>query len=651
MAFISPAMFATRKNSHQYGPRVHSKYYQYSRFCMSRSTNIQISCCIPRKPSQPAGGRGRPKRDTVESDAIRDFAQNEKSALTETDNEDDKAEPAARRRGRPRGSKNRRNTGSNTSLYKGQSKLEDDLAETVDKGAESLIADKERNPGRPNGTKNKSPVSRTLDIPLSDSSRKSVGPRNGAKSRRKPNAEAKGNVSEKTADEATLLNQTLKSALIERTKRNRLEATGRDDILPKRRRGRPVGSRNKSKASEVPFSDISDLEWLSFIAGGESEIDLDFLADLITEWRMRRSRSRPKKKWRNTGLKAPNGLPNSGPEDYFYEMMPLFSKLEAKQNRTLSEHEIEIQKLLSSAFQRFASTHRSSGRLANLKPYKLREDDKKTCGDCKGTGMVTCEYCAGEGFVDFGENAHKFYEEFEEGTMLLPKHVMGSIYHCPYCGGLTRERCVPCLGSGIIEDEEPRKRGASRTPVNNFAWDTFDIEEFIEREKGRVEIGLDGTIILRARKRKSGKKKVTGRETSETNLHEQKTKTPSQTTSLSAGSRRYIDYEPLQSNLIPNDESFDITRSQTREAKNPIGSREKVNSSNYPLFRATGRTTDFLTTTNYQVGQALRSDDEIPFSGKIIGGEGTTPNQGGLDEGPTPSIDETERDDQNKNLN
>ncbi|PXF48567.1 hypothetical protein BWQ96_01736 [Gracilariopsis chorda] len=661
MAFVSPSHFVTWRSSDSFAPRLHYKDYRGPPLCTSRNTNTHISCCAPRKPSQPRRGSGRPKPGTFKSETLRDPGQIEKSTPGERYNEQGDA-PVARKRGRPKGSKNRQKSRSTTNLFTKQSKLDNDSTEAVDKGVESSITGRKRKPGRLKGSRNKFPVSGTLGIPASEylepvsaeprneDLSTSAGSQNGKKSRQKSSAELEGNPTKKEVDEGPGVDQARKLFRRERTEMLGQESTVSDYILPKRKRGRPVGSTNKQKASDFPLDELSDMEWSSFVAGDEPDIDLDFLEDLIRKWRTQSFRKRPRKDWRKAYLKAPNGLPDSGPEDYFYELMPIFSKLEARRNRKLSEHEIEIKRLAAAAFQRFASTHRSSGRLANLKPFKLREDDKKTCSDCEGTGMVTCEYCEGEGFVDFGKNAHKFYEEFEEGTMLLPKHVMGNIYHCPYCGGLTRERCVPCLGSGVIEEANSRKRGASRTPINNFAWEEFDIEELIEREKDRVEIGLDGTVVMRARKRKSRKKKgVAEHGKHETDMRERKAKRQAQRRLDSGGSDQDTEDEGLKSNLTPKKYS-DISRNHALAAtRGVMETPESINSSKYRPFRATGRTTDFLNITDYQVGQALRSHDQIPFSGNINDGEeSTSTGQRTFDKELTSSTDDTMFDDQNE---
>ncbi|CAN8073183.1 unnamed protein product [Agarophyton chilense] len=373
-----------------------------------------------------------------------------------------------------------------------------------------------------------------------------------------------------------------------------------------RKRGRPRGSKNKPKstntASRIPFDIPRDN--IPATTDEQSELDLTEMFEMYNKHYIRDFQRSRRQNWKEENLRAPNGLPESGPEDLIFELMPIFAKLEAEKNRIITEKEKNIRRFIDKTFHQFASSHRSDRRQLNLKPFKLREDEKKVCAECEGVGMLRCEYCEGFGFVDFGENGEKFYEEFGTDNVTLPKQIMGTMYHCPSCDGSTQVECSDCSGTGSMEDLLPRKSGASRTPVNNYAKDEFDIEKFLEEEKDRVEIGLDGTIVLRARRRRGGKegshgvkrKSDSGRNEKQSGLQE-----PDRSPPINRSHRSSPAMERLRDFIQKN------KRDLFQEPSNEVNGR---------ISRAKSSGTDFINTTDFKVGRNLRNRKPIHFSSK-----------------------------------
>lgn len=69
------------------------------------------------------------------------------------------------------------------------------------------------------------------------------------------------------------------------------------------------------------------------------------------------------------------------------------------------------------------------------------------CPDCRGTGVVLCQFCNGHGYVDFG-----FAQEGTMGKRLLgndnPNGRLGA--ECPVCNEDGEVKCQSCRGSGWI---------------------------------------------------------------------------------------------------------------------------------------------------------------------------------------------------------
>lgn len=382
-----------------------------------------------------------------------------------------------------------------------------------------------------------------------------------------------------------------------------------DAPQPKRKPGRPKGSKNKN-SKRKSFEDIAN-------STGENDTD-----------------------WSGAQLHAPNGITGSNTPDLLQELLPILAKQEMENNRTVSEKEKSVKELLESCANYVSSGHRTSDREDNLKPFKAREEGVEICDSCKGSGMVVCDHCNGEGFVDLGKNGEKFNPVIGDCEVAMPKHVMGNIYHCPLCGGLQRERCVSCLGTGEKMSQPDNGTADSRPPSQSRAWEHFDSDRFLRENADRVEIGVDGTIIMRAKKRKKRSKKskspetvpvevtggVEGQElapTTEYSVEDNEV----ESTSFGIGldglndylSKMFVDKNsvvefPTKPVSVPDFSkgSGEARRSPQKKAELFAAAQRLRAARNRSMMRST----DFVNTTDYQMGQRLRkqngSGSEIP---------------------------------------
>lgn len=296
-------------------------------------------------------------------------------------------------------------------------------------------------------------------------------------------------------------------------------------------------------------------------------------------------------------LRAPNGLQDDTVTDFMQELLPVMSKQEREAERKIPEEEQHMRRLLKICISRVESSHRASKRLDNLKPYKLRRKEENVCETCSGRGMTICDYCKGEGFVDLGENGEKFESIIGDNEVLMPKHVMGSIYHCPICGGLQEERCVVCFGTGEdpTVDKGNQPRGASASERTGQAWKLFDMSLLSQDEQDRIEVGSDGIIILRARKRKKrapNRTKVTGK-----NAKVDSANTPEDRSKEEEKLSDIISEVPH----ITSVDDLDDVAMRTANVQSASARRLASKTSRY-----VGRSTDFVNTTDYQVGKRLQ---------------------------------------------
>lgn len=295
-------------------------------------------------------------------------------------------------------------------------------------------------------------------------------------------------------------------------------------------------------------------------------------------------------------LHVPNGLPGD-PQDLIQDLLTLLAKEEQEQRREQPEDETDVRVRIDACWNQFASLHRSTTRLKNLRPFRLRDEAENKCAECKGTGMTKCEYCKGEGFVDLGEKAERFQSEFGDNILSMPKRVTGNIYHCPLCGGLQEERCVKCFGSGVSPKREERQEGEAGEVIGDRAWQTFDVDELLREEADRIEIGLDGTIILRAHKpKRTGRG---GRKAVESKVRAAEEKQVTENTEPAVKRKRGRPRKIPKVDVDNIVQDADIAETAIQKVATP--KRMVV-----PTGRSVPRSTDFVNTTDYKVGRKLR---------------------------------------------
>lgn len=355
----------------------------------------------------------------------------------------------------------------------------------------------------------------------------------------------------------------------------------------KRKRGRPKGSKNRSKGEKIKSSAkktwTSEKRW----SGGDSdENDFESVDDDDSEYTMR----------------APNGL-NSGPRDFLQELLPMMAQQEMRELQDESEDDKALRGLLSDAMTEMMQRGSESRRLDNLRPFKNRAKPV-ACDACNSTGMVTCSYCKGEGMVDFGEDAHKFYKEFRGTRMQLTKKVMGNVYLCPYCGGLMEERCEKCLGLGdLVDEDQEREPYAAREDYRTNVWSQLNIEKILSEREGEIEYGKDGIIVVRAktrkgkggRKPKKGQKEYDAEELGDASLEmEGVQEAPKKKRGRPRKQKAEADDggQETSDGTMANDSKPVVT---TRDSKVRAVKEQKQ-----------GPSTDFVNTTDYRVGRRLR---------------------------------------------
>lgn len=278
----------------------------------------------------------------------------------------------------------------------------------------------------------------------------------------------------------------------------------------------------------------------------------------------------------------------------FHILLPLLTKLE-EDDREESE-EAELHNFVDMLSDRLLSTHRMSPQLHNLRPFAKRSDAERICDDCGGAGEKKCPYCDGDGFLEL--DLDNFEPNFEGWVLAPPKRAVGNYFHCPLCGGRCMVRCVECAGSGA---DGGMKRTLEGRPVSGIddlpkyaagddaavspAMKPFIMEDFLEEHKDRIEHTEDGLIILRAPKKRRGrvaKKKVEATDGSDA---------PQGRRRKRGRPRKHRVKE--SSEARPNEDKL-------KEASSSRGSKQMSRSV---------RSTNFLNTTNFKVGQKLSIED------------------------------------------
>jgi len=214
----------------------------------------------------------------------------------------------------------------------------------------------------------------------------------------------------------------------------------------------------------------------------------------------------------------------------------------------------------------------ASGSYQGLLPFAAKRKDQGLCAKCLGSGMSTCEYCKGKGFVQFGPGQN--FNIRHKGTELtMPTHISGNQYYCPLCGGLRKERCLGCLGAGyvLIKDNSPI------TGTSKFKTVGESIAERTETSPNVETTPLGAVVIKRKMRRTKKDKKAT---------QEGRTEPPSN------GKRR---------------------RGRPRKVEGAVDIEEELTEGLRRAMRLrnnTGGTTDFLNTTAFKVAKSFRDEED-----------------------------------------
>jgi hypothetical protein len=276
-----------------------------------------------------------------------------------------------------------------------------------------------------------------------------------------------------------------------------LMRTSEGTVEIKRKRGRPLGSKSKSPRSKQRKA----------AAAGQNRDD-------STSSESRSGTSSSSFVNMQDVLSLPNGLTGKGhPPNFLDELLPRIAKRDAKESVSglaNIDEENRQRAILQIVRNMHLSNFRRSESFKHLKPFQLKADTLQKCPTCDGTGMMQCDCCKGAGIMDEAITGPPgTLYKYEGGEAIVPEFsgLIGEVV-CPFCGGMTLERCLKCLGSGEIHVEgmENQPAGAAQHPGTDVAHEWASREDFLQKYADRIEIGVDGTTILRKKKRVRRKK-------------------------------------------------------------------------------------------------------------------------------------------------
>lgn len=220
-------------------------------------------------------------------------------------------------------------------------------------------------------------------------------------------------------------------------------------------------------------------------------------------------------------VSAKNGMRGEDePPDFLDELMQLFAarevqaKADAARLPTDSDPVREMRELAAGLANEHASLFRYSGSTQQLLPFQLRAAGTATCGVCAGEGLRPCNFCGGAGSVPdtvCGPPGSVVVDANGREALVPPSDDLLDEYICGFCNGDAKEVCDACDGSGKINLPEAARgeersgtgrAGAAGENIGKAATEEPSQADFIRKHADRIEIGADGTVILRAKARK-----------------------------------------------------------------------------------------------------------------------------------------------------
>lgn len=337
---------------------------------------------------------------------------------------------------------------------------------------------------------------------------------------------------------------------------------GDQNAPPARKRGRPRGSRNKNrKASLNSDSSRATKGGAAGNGAGISQKARDAGNGAIVG---------------NDARENDGGGYEASFAENFHLLLPFLTE---NKEEVESEETVALREFLDIIINRELSMYRRVAQDGNLRPFRARAAAAKDCTTCKGVGETKCRYCQGLGFLELDPN-HQFNPEFEGWILEPPTHAVGDFYHCPLCGGRCVTRCEECAGTGLrdglrllLEGKSPvlgdeKIPFAATSGATVPATEPFDMDAFIDEHRDRIEWTPEGILILRAQRRRTRRRQPA----------KDKSHLPDAAPVRKRGRpRRRPDTTPV------TDTSASARRKTSR------------------------RSTDFLNTTDFQVGRRLSS--------------------------------------------
>lgn len=308
-------------------------------------------------------------------------------------------------------------------------------------------------------------------------------------------------------------------------------------------------------------------------------------------------------------LSSPNGINGEKqPSDYLSELLPLLSKAEAERAKRNTPEQIKGRQRLSALSNEHLSMFRHCPENARLKPFRLRNERLKTCTTCDGEGLVTCKYCDNNGYIGVetcGPPGSEIVFEGERRTV-PPKGDIEDGYICPFCNGTCQVECRDCDGDGstLEGSDQDASPGAASWQADEVAYRGATLRDWIAENEGKYDIGKDGTVIFRSRRRPRRKKRATTKAKAEKDAPDNAS--PSNDSEKPKRRRRG---RPRKGQTLEDLYPMKMPESLPRQTQPSVPSPGQLNTGRAttgPGRAQIGRTTDFINTTALQLRARMR---------------------------------------------